>query len=147
MSPLLAQTEQTDVEQVLAPGAYDPRGQDLLWSTANQYQKLGSMSRRSLSIASSAFKPRQRRPGSCQPDSFYTSGNRQLPRTQPTKCRRRSPGVLSASREQPVTNRLVAVEALLRQAEWHQHMLLSNADDSDGEKIKSDALESLYRSP
>jgi len=41
-SPLLAQTEQTDVEQVLAPfGAYDPRGQELLWSTANQYQQAG----------------------------------------------------------------------------------------------------------
>ena len=145
-SPLLAQTEQTDVEQVLAPfGAYDPRGQDLLWSTANQYQEAGQHEQ---------AIPLYRQAAHLSRVNEGLEAASQIPFIRAEIVSYRALNQLSVADDRQaylarLENSLLptgpsAVEALLRQAEWHQHMLLSNADDSDGAKIRMGRTWNLY---
>ena len=145
-SPLLAQTEQTDVEQVLAPfGAYDPRGQDLLWSTANQYQQAGQHEQ---------AIPLYRQAAHLSRVNEGLEAASQIPFIRAEIVSYRALNQLSVADDRQaylarLENSLLptgpsAVEALLRQAEWHQHMLLSNADDSDGAKIRMGRTWNLY---
>ena len=145
-SPLLAQMEQTDVEQVLAPfGAYDPRGQDLLWSTANQYQQAGQHEQ---------AIPLYRQAAHLSRVNEGLEAASQIPFIRGEITSYRALNQLSVADDRQaylarLENSLLptgpeAVEALLRQAEWHQHMLLSNADDSDGAKIRMGRTWNLY---
>ena len=145
-SPLLAQTEQTDVEQVLAPfGAYDPRGQELLWSTANQYQQAGQHEQ---------AIPLYRQAAHLSRVNEGLEAASQIPFIRAEIVSYRALNQLSVADDRQaylarLENSLLptgpaAVEALLRQAEWHQHMLLSNADDSDGAKIRMGRTWNLY---
>ena len=144
--PLLAQTEQTDVEQVLAPfGAYDPRGQDWLWSTANQYQEAGQHEQ---------AIPLYRQAAHLSRINEGLEAASQIPFIRAEIVSYRALNQLSIADDRQaylarLENNLLpagpaAIQALLRQAEWHQHMLLSNADDNDGEKIRIGRTWNLY---
>ncbi len=144
--PLLAQTEQTDVEQVLAPfGAYDPRGQDLLWSTANRFQEAGQHEK---------AIPLYRQAAHLSRINEGLTAASQIPFIRAEIVSYRALNQLTVADDRQaylarLENNLLptgpaAIEALLRQAEWHQHMLLSNADDNDDEKARIGRTWNLY---
>lgn len=144
--PLGAQPETPDLERVLAPfGAYDARGQDLLWSTANEYQRTGQHER---------AIPLYRQAAHLSRVNEGLNSASQIPYIKAEITSYRALNQLSiADDRQNYLARLeknlglsgsAAVSALLRQAEWNQHMLLSNADDRDEATARMGRTWNLY---